>query len=179
MCVLIQARKGSDEKQAPAVIPKKSCTDSAAGSTSSLSKTNRSVLEDVVSPSPQKNLSSLKASSKLAMMKKRDQEKDAGPKSKTPMISPTKIKTSPRKEPIASSSSDVKFTPKTGTTPTALKTSPKKPEVSFVDASSETSFPDHHGYNLSMTSLFVPDWLCSTDTGTTKHEKTSSTHSTR
>ncbi|XP_035492018.2 replication factor C subunit 1 isoform X2 [Scophthalmus maximus] len=123
-----KARKGSDEKQAPAVIPKKSCTDSAAGSTSSLSKTNRSVLEDVVSPSPQKNLSSLKASSKLAMMKKRDQEKDAGPKSKTPMISPTKIKTSPRKEPIASSSSDVKFTPKTGTTPTALKTSPKKPE---------------------------------------------------
>uniref|UniRef100_A0A8D3BPL0 Replication factor C subunit 1 n=1 Tax=Scophthalmus maximus TaxID=52904 RepID=A0A8D3BPL0_SCOMX len=63
----------------------------------------RGVLEDVVSPSPQKNLSSLKASSKLAMMKKRDQEKDAGPKSKTPMISPTKIKTSPRKEPIASS----------------------------------------------------------------------------
>uniref|UniRef100_A0A8D3DBV3 Replication factor C subunit 1 n=1 Tax=Scophthalmus maximus TaxID=52904 RepID=A0A8D3DBV3_SCOMX len=55
-------------------------------------------------------------------------QKDAGPKSKTPMISPTKIKTSPRKEPIASSSSDVKFTPKTGTTPTALKTSPKKPE---------------------------------------------------
>uniref|UniRef100_A0A8D3E4D7 Replication factor C subunit 1 n=1 Tax=Scophthalmus maximus TaxID=52904 RepID=A0A8D3E4D7_SCOMX len=49
-----KARKGSDEKQAPAVIPKKSCTDSAAGSTSSLSKTNRSVLEDVYTLKPWK-----------------------------------------------------------------------------------------------------------------------------
>ncbi|XP_071360428.1 replication factor C subunit 1 [Trachinotus anak] len=122
-----KARKGSDEKQAPATIPKKNCTDSAAGSTSSPSKTNRSVSEDVISPSPKKNRTPVKASSKLAMMKKKDEEKDVGSKSKTP-ISPTKMKTSPRKEPLTSSSSDMKFTPKTGTTPTALKTSPKKPE---------------------------------------------------
>uniref|UniRef100_A0A4W6BSJ0 Replication factor C subunit 1 n=1 Tax=Lates calcarifer TaxID=8187 RepID=A0A4W6BSJ0_LATCA len=121
-----KARKGSDEKQAPAAIPKKSRTDSAAQHQQP-SKTNRSVSEDVISPSPKKNPTPAKASSKLALMKKKDEEKDVGPKSKTP-ISPTKIKTSPRKEPLTSSSSEMKFTPKTGTTPTALKTSPKKPE---------------------------------------------------
>ncbi|KAG7241298.1 hypothetical protein INR49_025816, partial [Caranx melampygus] len=122
-----KARKGSDEKQAPVTISKKSCTDSAAGSTKSPTKTNRSMSKDVISPSPKKNPAPAKASSKLAMMKKRDEDKDVGTKSKT-SISPTKIKTSPRKEPLTSSSSDMKFTPKTGTTPTALKTSPKKPE---------------------------------------------------
>lgn len=128
MHVLIQVRKGSDEKQAPATVSKKSCTDSTAGSTKSPTKANRSMSEDVISPSPKKNPAPAKASSKLAMMKKRDEDKDVGTKSKT-HISPTKIKTSPRKEPLTSSRSDMKFTPKTGTTPTALKTSPKKPEV--------------------------------------------------
>ncbi len=126
VCVLLQARKGSDEKPA---FPTKSSTDSAAGSTSGLSNTNRrgSMSEDVISPSPKKNAP--KASSKLAMMKKKEEERDEGPKSKTP-ISPTKMKFSPKKEPLSSSSSDMKFTPKTGTTPIAVKTSPKKPEVS-------------------------------------------------
>ncbi|XP_034441483.1 replication factor C subunit 1 [Hippoglossus hippoglossus] len=120
-----KARKGSDDKQAQAAFPKKSCTDSAAGSPSS--PPTRIKSEDVISPTPKKNLSPVKASSKLAMMKKRDEENNTGSKSKT-LISPSKIKTSPKKEPIASSSSHMKLTPKTGTTPTALKTSPKKPE---------------------------------------------------
>ena len=128
--LLIQARKGSDDKQAQAAFPKKSCTDSAAGSPSSPPTTIKS--EDVISPTPKKNLSPVKASSKLAMMKKRDEENNTASTSKT-LISPSRIKTSPKKEPIASSSSHTKFTAKTGTTPTALKTSPKKPEVSFDD----------------------------------------------
>ncbi|XP_070684271.1 replication factor C subunit 1 [Pempheris klunzingeri] len=109
-----KARKGSDEKPAPNL---------------STSKTSRrdSVSEDVISPSPKKNPAPVKASSKLAMMKKKEQERDEGTKSKT-SFSPTKIKISPKKEPLASTSSDKKFTPKTGTTPTAVKISPKKPE---------------------------------------------------
>lgn len=124
-----KARKGSSEKRDHTAFQKKSSTDSAAGSMSSPSKTNRGggMSEDVISPSPKKNPTPVKASSKLAMLKKKDDEKDEGAKSKTP-ISPTKIKISPKKEPLASVSSDKKFTPKTGTTPTALKTSPKKPE---------------------------------------------------
>uniref|UniRef100_A0A665WN28 Replication factor C subunit 1 n=1 Tax=Echeneis naucrates TaxID=173247 RepID=A0A665WN28_ECHNA len=80
-----KARKGSDEKQAPAMIPKKGCTDSAADSRI-----------NIISPSPKKNTAPLKASSKLAMLKKKDDEKDTGSRNKS-SISPTKIKTSPRK----------------------------------------------------------------------------------
>ncbi|XP_049900484.1 replication factor C subunit 1 [Epinephelus moara] len=121
-----KARKGSDEKPAATTFPKKSSTVSA--STSSPSKTNQrgSKSEDVISPSPRKIPAPVKASSKLAMMKKKE-ETDEEPKSKTP-ISPTKIKISPKKEPIASSSSDKKLTPKVGITPITVKTSPKKPE---------------------------------------------------
>lgn len=79
--------------------------------------------EDVISPSPKKNPAPVKASSKLAMMKKKDDEKDKGAKSQTPILA-TKIKISPKKEPLASTSSPVKFTPKT-----TLKTSPTKTEV--------------------------------------------------
>ncbi|XP_038569412.1 replication factor C subunit 1 [Micropterus salmoides] len=112
-----KARKGSDEKP-------------AAGSPS---KNNRrgSMLENVISPSPKKNPSAVKASSKLAVMKKKDEERDEGPKSKTP-VSLTKMKISPKKEPLASPSSDKKFTPKTGTTPATVKISPKKPESTSV-----------------------------------------------
>lgn len=136
MCVPIQARKGSNEKPAPASLLKKSSTDAAAASTSSPSKTNQrgSVLEDVISPSPKKSQAPVKTSSKLAMMKKRDEERNEGQKSKTP-LTPTKIKISPKKEPVTSSISDMKFTPKTGTTPTAVKISPKKPEVSRLNDS--------------------------------------------
>uniref|UniRef100_A0A3B3W2L3 Replication factor C subunit 1 n=1 Tax=Poecilia latipinna TaxID=48699 RepID=A0A3B3W2L3_9TELE len=92
------------------------------------SKTSRTPPEDVISPSPKKSPAAVRASSKLALMKKRDEAKDEGAKSKAP-ASPRKNKTSPKKEPRASSISDMKFTPKAGTTPTALKTSPTKPEV--------------------------------------------------
>ncbi|KAM3623637.1 uncharacterized protein V6R79_013588 [Siganus canaliculatus] len=112
-----KARKGSDEKSASPSFPKKSSTDSAACS----------MTEDVISPSPKKNPVPVKASSKLAMMKKKDEERDVGLKSKTP-VSPLKKKVSPKKEPLASPISDVKFTPKTATTPTAVKTSPMKPQ---------------------------------------------------
>ncbi|KAG7485279.1 replication factor C subunit 1 [Solea senegalensis] len=125
-----KARTGSGEKQALAANPKKSSSDSAAGSTSSTSSTSKSrrnMSEDVISPSPKKKVSPIKASSKLAMMKKMDEEKNIGPNVKA-HISPTKIKTSPRMEPLASSSSEMKFTPKMATSPTSLKTSPKKPE---------------------------------------------------
>nr|XP_046269466.1 replication factor C subunit 1 isoform X2 [Scatophagus argus] len=124
-----KARKGSDEKTVPTTSPKKNSSDSGAGSTSSPSKTNRkgSTSEDVISPSPKKNPVPVKTSSKLAMMKKKDEERGNGLKSKTP-DSPAKMKISPKKEPLASLSSDKKFTPKTGSTPTRVKTSPKKPE---------------------------------------------------
>lgn len=110
-----KARKISGEKPGPTTTPKKS--------TSSPSKAP----EDGVSPSPKKSPAPVKASSKLAMMKKRDEVKDEGAQSKK-LSSPIKNKISPKKEPRASSISDMKFTPKAGTTPTALKASPKKPE---------------------------------------------------
>ncbi|KAA8594839.1 hypothetical protein FQN60_011974, partial [Etheostoma spectabile] len=118
-----KARKGSDEKSVATACPKKS----------SPSKTNRkgSMSEDVISPSPKKNPAPIKASSKLAMMKKKEEEREERPKSKTP-ISPTKIKLSPKNEPLPLPNSGQRFTPKTETTPTTLKTSPKKPESTSV-----------------------------------------------
>lgn len=122
-CILVQARKGSDEKTA--TIPKQSRSDSAAGSMSSPSKTSQRdrTSEDVIGPSPKKNPVPTKTSSKLALMKKRDEERDEQLKSKT-AISPTKMIISPKKEPV---------TPKTGVTPTAVKISPKKPEVKNIN----------------------------------------------
>ncbi|KAM3864864.1 replication factor C subunit 1 [Diretmus argenteus] len=121
-----KARKESGEKQGLITSPKKSTTDSR---TSSPSKSNLTgdITEDVISPSPIKNPAPVRASSKLAMMKRKDDEKE---KSKTP-ISPMKRKISPKKEPLTPTSTDRKFTPKTGSqvaAPTALKTSPKEPE---------------------------------------------------
>lgn len=126
---LFKARKNSEEKPSPTTTPKKS-------SVSVPSKTSRTPPEDVISPSPQKSPAAVRASSKLAMMKKRDEAKDEGATSKTP-TSPRKNKISPKKEPRASSISDMKFTPKAGTTPTALKTSPKKPEVMLLTVTQE------------------------------------------
>ncbi|XP_068561564.1 replication factor C subunit 1 isoform X2 [Cebidichthys violaceus] len=124
-----KARKGSDEKPAATAAPRRSSTDSAAGSKSSPSKTTRRgrVSEDAIGPTPKKDPAPVKASSKLAMMKKENEERDEGSKGKTP-VSLTKVKISPKKEPLAALSSDKKFTPKTGTTLTTVKTSPKKPE---------------------------------------------------
>ncbi|XP_041642033.1 replication factor C subunit 1 [Cheilinus undulatus] len=113
-----KARKSSEEKRA--AIPSPSKNKQKAG-----------VSEDVISPTPEKKPSPVKASSKLAMMKKKADETGERSKSKTP-LSPAKIKISPKKEPIASSSSGMQFTPKAGTT---VKTSPKKPE-------STTTSPD-------------------------------------
>ncbi|XP_061566368.1 replication factor C subunit 1 isoform X2 [Cololabis saira] len=116
-----KARKSSEEKQSMTSPAKSSPAGAAAAarSTSSLSKSNQSMSEDVISPSPKRSPG--KASSKLAMMKK----KDEGTKTKTG-TSPIKVSFSPKKESPASPIS--KFTPKMATTPTALKTSPKKPE---------------------------------------------------
>ncbi|XP_026215729.1 LOW QUALITY PROTEIN: replication factor C subunit 1 [Anabas testudineus] len=116
-----KARKGSDEKQPPTAFPRKSHTDSTAGSTSSPSKIHRNMSEDVISPSPKKNTAPVKASSKLAMMKKKNEERDEGSKNKTG-ASPKKEKISPKKEPHTSAISNKTFTP------TALKTSPIKKE---------------------------------------------------
>ncbi|KAK2817008.1 hypothetical protein Q5P01_025199 [Channa striata] len=116
-----KARKGSDEKQPPCGFSKKICTDSAAGSTGSPSKVIQSMSEDVISPSPKKKSPLVKASSKLAMLKKKDDERGEGQKSKT-SASPRKIKVSPKKEPLTPSSLEKTFSP------TALKISPKKPE---------------------------------------------------
>uniref|UniRef100_A0A3Q3W5I5 Replication factor C subunit 1 n=1 Tax=Mola mola TaxID=94237 RepID=A0A3Q3W5I5_MOLML len=98
-----KTRKGSDEKH---TLAKKSGSDSAAGSTSSPSKSSRrgSLSEDLISPSPKKNPVPVKSSNKLAVMKKRD-EKDEGLKSKMP-LSPTTKKISPKKEPTSISPDD-------------------------------------------------------------------------
>lgn len=120
-----KVRKGSDEKQSHGTSSKQSVTDSVTGSPL---KTDRrgSISENVIGPSPKKSPAPVKASSKLAIMKKKDEEKE---RSKSKLnISPTKMKISPKKEAISSSISEKKFTPKAGTTPTALKPSPKKPE---------------------------------------------------
>lgn len=130
MCVLIQARKGSDERPA-AAFPKMSRTDSAAGT--SQTKRKGSTSEDVIDPTPKKDTATVKASSKLAMMKKKKEERDDGSKGKRP-VSPTKMIISPKKEALASSNSDKKVTPKAGSAAATVKTSPEKPEVSKHEA---------------------------------------------
>ncbi|XP_063740002.1 replication factor C subunit 1 isoform X2 [Eleginops maclovinus] len=133
-----KARKGSEDKPSPTKLPRKSSPDSAAGSMSSPSKISRkgSVSEDAISPTPKKNPASVRASSKLATMKKEEEQRNVSSKSKT-LISPFKIKISPKKEPVASPSKEKKFTPKSGTT---VKTSPKKPEMS--KSTSTSTSPD-------------------------------------
>ncbi|KAF7656692.1 hypothetical protein LDENG_00037960 [Lucifuga dentata] len=112
-----KARKYSSEKQ---------------GSTSSPTKTNREdKMEDVIRPSPRKNSAPVKASSKLAMMKKKEEDKNEGAKSKTPTKA-AKSTFSPKKKPLTPSSAE-KSTFRTGNLPTAsasaaLKATPKKAE---------------------------------------------------
>ncbi|XP_075886604.1 replication factor C subunit 1 isoform X2 [Nelusetta ayraudi] len=118
-----KARKSSDEKSSPATSSKKNSSDSAAAaSTSSPAKTSRrsSITEDVISPSPRRSPAPGKTSSKLALMKRREEEL------KSKAASPTKRKISPKKEPITSPAIERKFTPKTGTTPRAVNVSPRK-----------------------------------------------------
>ncbi|XP_013887906.1 replication factor C subunit 1 isoform X2 [Austrofundulus limnaeus] len=120
-----KARKSSEEKPGPSTTPKKSSTAPAAvGGTGSPSKTRGSWSEVRRSP----RTTPVKTSSKLAMMMKNDEAKEQGAKKKTP----TKNKISPKKEPLTSPVSDMKFTPKTGTPRTEPKTSPRKPEVTSI-----------------------------------------------
>lgn len=81
--------------------------------------------QNVSSTSSKKSPASVKTSSKLALMKKRDEERDEPLKSKR-TSSPTKMKISP-KELITSSNQDKKV--KSEATSNAVKISPKKPEV--------------------------------------------------
>lgn len=121
--LLHQARKGSEE--ITAASPKLSCSDSAVEKRSSPSKKGQrsGATQNVSGPSPTKSPAPVKTSSKLAMMKKKDEEKSKM------TISPVKMKISPKKEPITSSNLDKKVTHKTEATPTSVKISPKKPEV--------------------------------------------------
>ncbi|XP_068176893.1 replication factor C subunit 1 [Antennarius striatus] len=123
-----KARKGSDDKTIPVTSPKKSSSNYAASSTSSSSKSSQrcNVSDDAMTQSHKKNADQVKTSSKLAMMKKKDEEGDEGLKVKA-AVSPRKPKISPKKEPLASSSPDMKVTP------TTAKTSPKKPEGTSPD----------------------------------------------
>uniref|UniRef100_A0A8C6LCL4 Replication factor C subunit 1 n=1 Tax=Nothobranchius furzeri TaxID=105023 RepID=A0A8C6LCL4_NOTFU len=98
-------------------------TGSVSASSSPL-KTSQS--SDVISPSPRNT--PVTVCSKVAMMKKRDEEKKEGPTRKTSM----RNKSSPIKEPKTSPTSD-KITPKPEVTPTELKKSPKKLENTSPD----------------------------------------------
>ncbi|XP_043099548.1 replication factor C subunit 1 isoform X2 [Puntigrus tetrazona] len=117
-----------------APLPKKARVESVSPSKSS-SQTSSSNTKPKQDPSPKK--SPVKTSSKLAQMKRRQEEveeqrkKDRGEK---------QIKISPKKEPISPNSSERAATPKTGSVSTGLtkstpksdsapnKTSPTKPE---------------------------------------------------
>ncbi|XP_062333992.1 replication factor C subunit 1 [Osmerus eperlanus] len=108
--------------------PEKTRADSAHSSTShSQSNGMGSHKEEVIGPSPKKVLPP-KASSKLAMMKRKQEggERREG-------VGNVKVTVTPKKEPVSPATTDRKATPKTGsvagiTTSTTLKSSPKKSE---------------------------------------------------
>nr|XP_057946293.1 replication factor C subunit 1 isoform X2 [Doryrhamphus excisus] len=110
-----KSRTGSDDQEDGYTLHKKM-------NTTSPSKTNRkgSNSEDMIGPSPQKSLVPVKASSKLAMMKKKDEAKEDGAKSKPP----TKLEVSPKKEPHHMGTSKTR---------TALHASPAKPASTSPD----------------------------------------------
>lgn len=118
----LQARKGSEEKIATS--PKQSCSDSPVDkSTPSKNGQAITITQNASGTSSKKSPAPVKTSSKLALMKKRDDERDEPLQSK--MTSPpTKIKISPKKEPITSSNQDKKVKSEA-----TVKISPKKPEV--------------------------------------------------
>lgn len=126
--LLLQARQGSEEEIATS--HKQNCSDSAVEKRGSLAKKGQriSATQNVSAPSPKKSQAPVKTSSKLAMMKKRDEVRDESPVSKI-TISPRKIKLSPRKEPITSSISDKKVAHKAETESASVKFSPRKQEV--------------------------------------------------
>ncbi|XP_019732229.1 replication factor C subunit 1 isoform X1 [Hippocampus comes] len=115
-----KVRKSSDEKNVEAFHRKRNSL--------SPSKNNRedSMSEDMIGPSPKKNPAPLKPSSKLGMLKKRDEEKDNATKSKAQ----TKMKISPKKEPFTLSGSEKVQASKRGT---GLETSPTEPASTRPD----------------------------------------------
>lgn len=80
---------------------------------------------NVSGTSPKKSPAPVKTSSKLALMKKRDEERDEQQQSKRTSL-PTRTKISPKKEPITSANQDKV---QREATSNAVKISPKKPEV--------------------------------------------------
>ncbi|XP_056890951.1 replication factor C subunit 1 isoform X1 [Takifugu flavidus] len=118
-----KARQGSEEETATS--HKQNCSDSAVEKGGSLAKKGQRIntTQNASGPSPKKSPAPVKTSSKLAMMKKRDES----PGSKM-TISPRKIKFSPRKEPIISSISDKKVAHKAETESASVKFSPRKQE---------------------------------------------------
>uniref|UniRef100_A0A8C4YVD7 Replication factor C subunit 1 n=1 Tax=Gadus morhua TaxID=8049 RepID=A0A8C4YVD7_GADMO len=104
-------------KESPSLAEKRGSSPSP--SKASVSKTSEEDFapEDAISPTPQKPSAPIRASSKLAMMKKKKEEEEEKKGEATVtrersviMISPEKIKTSPKREPLAPSSADRKST---------------------------------------------------------------------
>ncbi|KAB5518487.1 hypothetical protein PHYPO_G00166560 [Pangasianodon hypophthalmus] len=126
-----------------APVPKKARVDSRSPSKIS-SRANGAETKPVPKePSPKK--SPVKASSKLALMKKRADEEQEQRKSEKEEKK-SKLVISPKKEPIAQASSETAATPKSGVSPGSAKristpksggsnkTSPTKPEISPEDS---------------------------------------------
>ncbi|XP_061535125.1 replication factor C subunit 1 isoform X1 [Phycodurus eques] len=116
-----KVRKGSDKKEDLEAFPRKRTALSR-------SKANRndSTSEDVRGPSPKKNPALVKPSSKLGMMKKRDEEQE----DVTPGQAQTHLKVSPKKEPITVSCREKLQASKIGA---PLKTSPTEAASTRTD----------------------------------------------
>ncbi|KAL1023984.1 hypothetical protein UPYG_G00049870 [Umbra pygmaea] len=119
-----KARKDSGEKKALATSPKKCKADSSHTSTTSQKQSSRQD-QEVIGLSPKKAPPPVKASAKLAMMMKMEDNEEAVAKK-----GKGKALISPKKEPLTPSSADRKSKP----TPTTLKTSPKKESISPDDS---------------------------------------------
>lgn len=121
-----QARKGPEEKTATSL--KQSCSEPAVDKSSPSDKGQRiTMTQNMSGTSPRKSPAPVKTSSKLALMKKRDEGRDEPQQSKTTSL-PTKMKISPKKELMTSSSNQNKKIKSEATSHT-VNISPKKPEV--------------------------------------------------
>ncbi|XP_072318368.1 replication factor C subunit 1 [Eucyclogobius newberryi] len=118
-----KARKGPDDASS------KNATETASGLRR---RQTESLSEDVIAPSPKK--SPVKSSFKLAMMKKKDDNREMS-KNKI-VLSPLK-KISPKKERAPSPSPEKTKIPTAGTTPISLHPSPKKTENTSPEDSEE------------------------------------------
>uniref|UniRef100_A0A8C5BXT7 Replication factor C subunit 1 n=1 Tax=Gadus morhua TaxID=8049 RepID=A0A8C5BXT7_GADMO len=102
-------------KESPSLAEKRGSSPSP--SKASVSKTSEEDFapEDAISPTPQKPSAPIRASSKLAMMKKKKEEEEEKKGEATVtrersviMISPEKIKTSPKREPLSTEDAEKK-----------------------------------------------------------------------